>query len=233
LRREDFVELKEVEIAGLERHLEVTPGETLVPIPQIEKDPSRRAFFIKLSNAIGVVLALPLVYPIFRYLTQPLYRPLDNSWTKIGNPNRISEINSPQQMKFQKEVREGYLTREFNKSHWVVKATPDLLEQIYGGKDKEYKDQKGKVIWVNQKETEFVVYAGKCPHLGCAYRWKKNKERFFCPCHLSIYELSGKVVSGPAPRPLDVLPTRVSPSGDIEIIDAEFKAGKTHMIRIV
>ncbi len=233
LRREDFVELKEVEIAGLERHLEVTPGETLVPIPPIEKDPSRRAFFIKLSNAIGVVLALPLVYPILRYLTQPLYRPFDNSWIKITNANRVSETNTPQQVKFQKEVKEGYLTRELNKSHWVIKATPDLLKEVYGGKDKEYRDQNGNVFWVNRKEIDIVVYAGKCPHLGCAYRWKQNKHRFFCPCHLSIYELSGRVVSGPAPRPLDVLPTRVSPSGEIEIIDAEFKAGKTHMVRIV
>jgi Rieske Fe-S protein len=237
LRREDFVEVKDVEIAGLEQRLEVESGETLVPIPELEKDPSRRAFFIKFSNAIGVVLALPLIYPILRYLTQPMYRPFDNTWIKIANASRFDQEDLPRQVKFKKQMVEGYLEREFDKSHWVVKASEFLRDQVYQGKPIEFKDHEGKVFWTNEPDTEFVVFSGKCPHLGCAYRWKENHKKFgkvfWCPCHLSIYDPSGKVLDGPAPRPLDVMPTRLTPSGDIEIIDAEFKAGKTHMIRIV
>jgi len=237
LRREDFVEVKDVEIAGLEQRLEVEPGETLVPIPELEKDPSRRAFFIKFSNAIGVVLALPLVYPILRYLTQPMYRPFDNSWIKIAKASQFDQEDLPRQVKFKKQIVEGYLEREFDKSHWVVKASESLREQIYQGKPIEFEDHDGKVFWANEPDTEFVVFSGKCPHLGCAYRWKENHKKFgrvfWCPCHLSIYDPGGKVLDGPAPRRLDVMPTRLTPAGDIEIIDAEFKAGKTHMIRIV
>jgi len=237
LRREDFVEVKDVEIAGLEQRLEVEPGETLVPIPELEKDPSRRAFFIKFSNAIGVVLALPLVYPILRYLTQPMYRPFDNSWIKIAKASQFDQEDLPRQVKFKKQIVEGYLEREFDKSHWVVKASESLREQIYQGKPIEFEDHDGKVFWANEPDTEFVVFSGKCPHLGCAYRWKENHKKFgrvfWCPCHLSIYDPGGKVLDGPAPRRLDVMPTRLTPVGDIEIIDAEFKAGKTHMIRIV
>ena len=244
LRREDFVELKEVELAGVEHRLEVVPGETLVPIPQIEKDPSRRAFFIKFTNAIGAMLALPLIYPALRYLTQPMYSPFDNSWVKIGKADRFEEEDVPRLVKFKKEIQEGYLSREFDKSHWVVRASDALREKIYALREKiyrektiEYRDSTGKVFWTNEPDTEFVVFSGKCPHLGCAYRWKENHKKFgkvfWCPCHLSIYDPSGQVLDGPAPRPLDMMPTRLTPSGEIEIIDAEFKAGRDHMVRIV
>jgi Rieske Fe-S protein len=237
LNRKDFVEIEEVEIAGLEHRLDVIPGETLVPLPELEKDPSRRAFFIKLSNAIGVVLALPLVYPILRYLTQPMYSPFDNSWLKIAQAGQFNQEDTPRQVRFKKKMVEGYLEREVDKSHWVVKASEALREQVYQSKPVEFKDEKGKVFWANEPDTEFLVFSGKCPHLGCAYRWKENHKKFgrvfWCPCHLSIYDPGGKVLDGPAPRRLDVMPTRLSPSGDIEIVDAEFKAGKTHMIRIV
>jgi Rieske Fe-S protein len=72
--------------------------------------------------------------------------------------------------------------------------------------------------------------------LGCGYKWRKHKvlgQVFLCPCHLSIYDASGKVLDGPAPRPLDALPIKVSASGDVQIIDMEFKAGTKSQIRIV
>lgn len=237
LERENYQQIKEVEIAGLERHLEVFPGEALIPIPTLERDISRRTFFTNFTNAIGVVLALPLVYPVFRYLTFPMYQGLNNNWIKIGKTQSLAEVDKPRQMKFQKTVKEGYLEREFQKSNWVVKVSDTLRDQIYHGKPIEYKDEDGKVYWANKPDTEVVVFSGKCPHLGCAYKWKENHKRFgrvfWCPCHLSIYDPGGKVLDGPAPRRLDVLPTRISAGGEIEIIDAEFKAGKEVPIRII
>jgi menaquinol-cytochrome c reductase iron-sulfur subunit len=32
---------------------------------------------------------------------------------------------------------------------------------------------------------------------------------FACPCHGSIYSIAGKVLGGPAPRPLDTLPMKL------------------------
>jgi Rieske Fe-S protein len=245
LRREDFVELKEVEVAGLERRMEeVAAGEILVPLPRLEKDLSRRSFFIKFTNAIGVVLALPLVYPIIRYITHPLYQPFDNAWFKLGGTNQIQEVDVPRLVKFERDIKEGFLTRTFKKSHWIVRASESLREKayglrakLYGDKFYDFHDQNGKLIWQNEPESEFIVFSGKCPHLGCAYRWKENHKKFgrvfWCPCHLSIYSPDGGVLDGPAPRPLDVMPTRISPGGTIEVIDAEYKAGRTDVIRIL
>ncbi|MBI3597525.1 MAG: ubiquinol-cytochrome c reductase iron-sulfur subunit [Nitrospirae bacterium] len=237
LERGNYQQVKEVEIAGLERRLEVFPGEALVPVPTLERDITRRTFFTNFTNAIGVVLALPLVYPVLRYLTFPMYQDFNNNWIKIGSAQNVIEIDKPRQIKFQKTVKEGYLEREFQKSHWVVKISDTLREEIYHGKPIEYKDASGKVYWINKPDPDVVVYSGKCPHLGCAYKWKENHKRFgrvfWCPCHLSIYDPGGKVLDGPAPRRLDVLPMRLTGAGEIEIIDAEFKAGKDHPIRII
>ena len=56
---------------------------------------------------------------------------------------------------------------------------------------------------------------------------------FLCPCHLSIYDAAGKVLEGPAPRPLDPVPLRLTAGGDLEIIDVEYKAGTIAKTRIV
>jgi Rieske Fe-S protein len=50
---------------------------------------------------------------------------------------------------------------------------------------------------------------------------------------LSIYDAAGKVLDGPAPRPLDPLPIQVAANGEISIIDMEFKAGTKAQVRII
>ena len=88
-RRGEYVTTNEVEIAHLEDHLHVQPGEVLVPLPELERDVKRRTFFTNLTHAIGVLLALPLVFPVLKYLMKPMYAPFDNRWIKIGNVNKI------------------------------------------------------------------------------------------------------------------------------------------------
>lgn len=236
-RRDHFLELREVELAGVERRLRhIEPGGPLVAIPDLEKDISRRRFFTQFTNAIGVVLAVPLIYPVLRYLIHPMFLPLNNEWIKLSDVSKLA-VDAPKLVKFSKEVREGYLTREFQKSHWVVRPSPELRNEIYGGKPFEFKEHSGAGYWTNDPNADVVVFSGKCTHLGCAFKWKENHKRFgkvfWCPCHLSIFSAAGAVLDGPAPRRLDVLPTRTRSDGGVEIIDAEFKAGKAEMIRIV
>lgn len=60
------------------------------------------------------------------------------------------------------------------------------------------------------KREEWLIVVGVCTHLGCVplgQRPSDPKSRFggwFCPCHGSIYDLSGRVRRGPAPRNLEV-----------------------------
>ena len=39
--------------------------------------------------------------------------------------------------------------------------------------------------------------------------WRAESGRFECPCHASVFDITGQVLSPPAPRPLDLLPVRL------------------------
>ncbi len=238
LNRDEYVTTHEVEIAHLEERLHVEPGEVLVPIPDLERNIKRRTFFTNLTHAIGILLGLPLIYPVMKYLMKPMYLPYDNRWIKVGNVNRIKVEDTGVQFKFRKKVKEAFMPEvEILKNVWLLKATPEVLDEVYKGKDMQFRDSQGSLIWTNNRAFPYVAYSGKCPHLGCGYKWRKvrklPREIFLCPCHISIYDVSGKVLDGPAPRPLDPVPIRVSDNGDIEIIDVEFKAGVRDRIRIL
>jgi Rieske Fe-S protein len=236
-KRDDYVTLHEVEIPGLERHIHVTPGEVLVPFPELERNVKRRTFFANLTHVVGLFIGLPLAFPVLKFLMKPMYAPLDNKWLKIGNIGKVKADNFGTQFEYKRKIKEVYMPEaEIEKNVWLVKATPAVLEKVYQGKDMEFLDTDGKAIWTNKKDMPYLAFSGKCPHLGCAYKWRKHKilgQVFLCPCHLSIYDASGQVLDGPAPRPLDLLPIQVSASGEVQIIDMEFKAGTKSQTRIV
>jgi cytochrome b6-f complex iron-sulfur subunit len=49
----------------------------------------------------------------------------------------------------------------------------------------------------------------RCTHLGCTIPWRDSEGQFNCPCHSSIFNITGEVVSGPAPRPMDIFPIAI------------------------
>jgi menaquinol-cytochrome c reductase iron-sulfur subunit len=65
-------------------------------------------------------------------------------------------------------------------------------------------------VWaVKTSETAVTVFSPVCTHLGCQVGWDPGKQQFICPCHNSIFTKDGALVSGPAPRGLDALPTQI------------------------
>jgi Rieske Fe-S protein len=238
LERDQYVTIKEVEIAHLEDHLHVEPGEILVPLPHLEQGVPRRTFFTNMTHAIGTLIALPLVFPVLKYLMKPMYKPYDNAWYPVGNIKKVSKENIGFQFKFTRGFKEAFMPeQQIEKNIWVVKATPEVQKAVYEGNDRKFFDDKGEIIWVNKSNSPYIGYSGKCPHLGCGYKWRKTKNFpdgvFLCPCHLSLYDEAGKVLDGPAPRPLDVLPMQIDASGEIQIIDVEYKAGVNNQVRLL
>jgi Rieske Fe-S protein len=238
LERDQYVTVKEVEIAHLEDHLHVEPGEILVPLPRLEQGVPRRTFFTNMTHAIGTLIALPLVFPVLKYLMKPMFKPYDNDWFSVGNIKKVNKENIGFQFKFTRGFKEAFMPeQQIEKNIWVVKATPEVQKAVYEGKDKKFFDNQGEVIWVNKSNFPYIGFSGKCPHLGCGYKWRRTKNFpdgvFLCPCHLSIYDEAGKVIDGPAPRPLDVLPMQIDAGGEIKIIDVEYKAGVKNQIRLL
>ncbi len=49
-----------------------------------------------------------------------------------------------------------------------------------------------------------LAISRKCTHLGCAVPWVSERNQFECPCHASIFDITGNVIKSPAPRALDL-----------------------------
>ena len=55
------------------------------------------------------------------------------------------------------------------------------------------------------KDPEWLVMLGVCTHLGCVPLTDKGDyNAWFCPCHGSHYDTSGRIRKGPAPTNLEV-----------------------------
>jgi cytochrome b6-f complex iron-sulfur subunit len=54
-----------------------------------------------------------------------------------------------------------------------------------------------------------IALDSRCPHRGCAVEWQATDTQFLCPCHQSIFEPDGNVVSGPATSGLEPLEARI------------------------
>lgn len=67
----------------------------------------------------------------------------------------------------------------------------------------------GKFYLARLTDGGFLALSRRCTHLGCTVPWIKAEKRFLCPCHASAFNISGEVLSPPAPRPLDLFPVRI------------------------
>ena len=57
-----------------------------------------------------------------------------------------------------------------------------------------------------------IAYSAVCTHTGCdVFNWDGEQLRMACPCHESQFDIyeGGRVVGGPAPRPLAMLPLEI------------------------
>jgi cytochrome b6-f complex iron-sulfur subunit len=81
--------------------------------------------------------------------------------------------------------------------------------------------REGKFYLTRTEEGLMALY-WRCVHLGCTVPWNQAAQKFMCPCHGSVYDITGQNVAGPAPRPLDYMEIKV----DGEIITVN--TGKIH-----
>jgi cytochrome b6-f complex iron-sulfur subunit len=83
----------------------------------------------------------------------------------------------------------------------------------------------GKFYLVRLADGGFLALASRCTHLGCAVPWDEERQVFPCPCHASVFDMRGDVLSPPAPRALDLL--RVTIEGGIVKVDTSRRIERT------
>ena len=79
-------------------------------------------------------------------------------------------------------------------------------EEIAKAKDVDLKDLKHPEKDEDRaKNPEWLVMLGICTHLGCVPLGNKGEYGgWFCPCHGSHYDTSGRIRKGPAPTNLEI-----------------------------
>lgn len=90
-------------------------------------------------------------------------------------------------------------------------------DSVVAGRVGELKPNTGKVfrfgsrpgLLVRGANGEYHALSAVCTHLGCTVQYREDLKRIWCACHNGMYDLNGKNVSGPPPRPLDEFEVQV------------------------
>jgi menaquinol-cytochrome c reductase iron-sulfur subunit len=150
---------------------------------ETDSNSTRRNFFVAAIYGIWAVIMAALGIPAVAYLFFPPKLPKENEWVQVGDIGSLAP-NSPVEMAFRRTQVDGWKIMSEKSTVWVVKSA----------------------------DNQVTAFGPQCTHLGCAYHWDETRNEFLCPCHNSLFSITGKVVSGPAPRPLDRYETKVDGS---------------------
>jgi menaquinol-cytochrome c reductase iron-sulfur subunit len=145
-----------------------------------EEQTTRRNFYVGAIYGMMAAISAALGVPALIYLLFPPKAKKEDLWVEVGDITRISP-NSPVEMTFRRTRIDGWKVISEKSTAWVVKAA----------------------------DNKITAFGPQCTHLGCAYHWEDGKNEFLCPCHTSLFGIDGRVIAGPAPRPLDRYETKV------------------------
>jgi len=59
------------------------------------------------------------------------------------------------------------------------------------------------VLLIRTATGELRALSATCTHLDCTVQYRKDLEAIWCACHNGTYDLNGRNISGPPPRPLE------------------------------
>jgi len=69
-------------------------------------------------------------------------------------------------------------------------------------------------FFIIRKGKELFALSSDCTHRQCKLKVGSHRS-FYCPCHGSTFDSSGKVTDGPAKRDLPVLPSSTNETGQL------------------
>ena len=58
------------------------------------------------------------------------------------------------------------------------------------------------VILIRTGDGDFRAFAATCTHLDCIVQFRPDLQRIWCACHGGQFDLTGRNVAGPPPKPL-------------------------------
>jgi cytochrome b6-f complex iron-sulfur subunit len=91
-------------------------------------------------------------------------------------------------------------------------AVPEaVVNEVSAGKVADLKPNSGRIvkfgsrpiILIRLTEANWRAFSATCTHLNCTVQFQESSRQIWCACHNGLYDLNGRVVSGPPPRPLE------------------------------
>lgn len=156
---------------------------------------SRRDFLLVASGAAGAVGACSFLYPFIDSMNPA-------ADTQSGAELEVDLKSLP--------VGQSMTVMWQGRPVFIRHRTPEEIQREQTVDIKSLPDPKKDKDRV--QKPEWLVVVGVCTHLGCVPSGQKptdNKGQYggwFCPCHGSVYDGSGRIRQGPAPRNLEVPP---------------------------
>jgi ubiquinol-cytochrome c reductase iron-sulfur subunit len=179
-------------------HVSSTPGG--------EHGDSRRDFLVLAASAVGAVGAAVTLWPFIDSLN-PAKDTLALSTTEVD----LSPVQAGQRL----------TVAWRGKPVFIDHRTPKEIKEAQDVDVSSLRDPQPDSARV--KKAEWLVIIGVCTHLGCIPLGNKEGQPrgpyggWFCPCHGSIYDTSGRIRQGPAPLNLVVPPYNFTSNTAIKI----------------
>jgi len=156
-------------------------------------EPTRRDFLYIATGSVAAVGAAATVWPLIAQMNP------DASTIAAGAPIEVDLA----------PVAEGQVIKVFwrGKPIFVNHRTKKEIEEARNVSLASLPDPEPDEKRVKAGKDEWQVLVGICTHLGCiplAHQGPLNG--YFCPCHGSVYDTSGRIRSGPAPSNLPLPP---------------------------
>ena len=155
-----------------------------------EKKPKRRDFLFTASYALGAVGVGAAVWPLVDQMNP------DQSVKALASTEvDVSSLEPGKSITVLWRGKPVFIRRRTQEE--IVEArSVDLKDLPHPEKDED-----------RAKNPEWLVMLGVCTHLGCVPLGDKGEYNgWFCPCHGSHYDTSGRIRKGPAPTNLEVPP---------------------------
>lgn len=85
------------------------------------------------------------------------------------------------------------------------------VQSVKAGLASEFPSNSGQIIKFGRKPVilirtdtgDFRAFAATCTHLDCIVQYRTDLKQIHCACHNGLYDLTGRNISGPPPRPLE------------------------------
>jgi len=156
-------------------------------------EPTRRDFLFIATASAGAVGAVATVWPLIAQMNP------DASTIAAGAPIEVDL--GP--------IAEGQVIKVFwrGKPIYISHRTKKEIDEARSVNLANLPDPESDEKRVREGHEQWLVLIGICTHLGCIpIAHQGDYDGFFCPCHGSQYDTSGRIRRGPAPANLPLPP---------------------------